>query len=103
MIERALRLEHALRRYCIQWLPDRGEYYDLVKDFLDASNWEELRHFEELLKPFDKATKRAEGNATAGSHGALWEVIPTVNYLFNMLKRSADKVTARPSLFTNYY
>jgi hypothetical protein len=103
MIERALRLEHALRRYCIQWLPDRGEYYDLAKDFLDASDWEELRHFEELLKPFDKATKRAEGNATAGSHGALWEVIPTMNYLFNMLKRSADEVTARPSLFTDHY
>jgi hypothetical protein len=71
MIERALRLEHVLRRYCIQWLPDRGEYYDLVKDFLDASDWEELRHFEELLKPFDKATKRAKGNTTIGSHGAL--------------------------------
>jgi hypothetical protein len=55
-----------------------------------------------LLKPFDKATKRAEGNATAGSHGALWEVIPTMNYLFNMLKRSADEMTARPSLFTDY-
>jgi hypothetical protein len=26
-----------------------------------------------------------------------------MNYLFNILKRSADKVTARPSLFTNYY
>jgi hypothetical protein len=71
MIERALRLEYVLRRYCIYWLPDRGEYYDLVKDFLNISDSEELRHFEELLKPFDKVTKRTEGNTTIGSHGAL--------------------------------
>jgi hypothetical protein len=56
-----------------------------------------------VAQALHKATKRAEGNATAGSHGALWEVIPTMNYLFNMLKRSADEVTARPSLFTDHY
>lgn len=38
MIERALRLEHELRGYCIQWFPERGEHYDLTKDFLDASD-----------------------------------------------------------------
>jgi hypothetical protein len=103
MIERALRLEHALRRYCMQWTPERGEHYDFTKDVLDSSDWEELRHFEALLRPFNKATKRAEGNATEGSHGALWEVIPTMNYLFTMLQMSADDVTARPHIYTDHY
>jgi hypothetical protein len=103
MIERALRLEHALRRYLMQWLPERGEQYDLANDFLNGDDWEELRSFEELLRPFNLATKRAEGNATEGSHGALWEVIPTMNYLFIMLKSRADDVTARPSRYSAHY
>lgn len=103
MIQRALRLQPAIHRYCLQWTPADGESYDLSKDFLDAKAWEELRHFEELLKPFDKATKRAEGNATTGSHGTLWEVIPTMDYLFAKLKKHADEVTARPILFTDHY
>lgn len=70
----------------MQWLPERGEQYDIANDSLDGDYWEELRSFEELLRPFNQATKRAEGNATEGSHGALWEVIPTMNYLFTMLK-----------------
>jgi hypothetical protein len=38
MIERALRLEHALRRYCMQWTPERSEHYDFTKDVLDSSD-----------------------------------------------------------------
>ena len=103
MIERALRLEHALRRYLMQWLPERGEQYDIANDSLDGDYWEELRSFAELLRPFNQATKRAEGNATEGSHGALWEVIPTMNYLFTMLKSRADDVTARPGRYSAHY
>jgi hypothetical protein len=87
----------------MQWTPERGKHYDFTKDVLDSSDWEELRHFEVLLRPFNKATKRAEGNATEGSHGALWEVIPTMNYLFIMLQMSADDVTARPHIYTDHY
>jgi hypothetical protein len=84
-------------------MPADNEPYDPTKDFPDAKDWEELRHFKELLKPFDRATKRVEGNAYTGSHGALWEVIPTMDYLFNKLRKHADEVTAKPSLFTNHY
>lgn len=69
MIQRAPRLQPAIHRYCLQWTTD-GEIYDLAKDFLDAKAWEELPRFEELLKPFDKVTKRTEYNATTGGHGA---------------------------------
>jgi hypothetical protein len=103
MIKRALHLQLALQRYCSEWRPTKGEQYDLKKDFLDLQDWEELRHFEELLHYFDKATKRVEGNANTGSHGALWEVIPTMDYLFAKLKKHANEVEESPHLFTNYY
>jgi hypothetical protein len=55
----------------MQWTPERSEHYDFIKDVLNSSDWEELRHFKALLRPFNKATKNAEGNASTGSHGAL--------------------------------
>lgn len=103
MIQRALRLQSAIQRYCRDWRPAKGEQYDLKKDFLDPQDWEELRHFEELLHYFEKATRRVEGNAFTGSHGALWEVLPTMDYLFAKLKKHSDEVSERPDLFTDYY
>ena len=80
-----------------------SESYDLTRDLLDTKGWKEPRHFEELLKCFEKAAKRAEGNAITGSHGALWEVIPIVNYLSNTLKKRADEITAWASLSIDHY
>jgi hypothetical protein len=73
MIKHALRLENEIRRYCRQWEPTDGDEqeYNLKHDMLALQDWEELRHFTELLEPFDRATKRVEGNAYTGSHGAL--------------------------------
>jgi hypothetical protein len=103
MIQRALRLKDVLHRYCKHWKQERGESYDLMKDMLDAKDWEELEHFKELLKPFERATKRAEGNAITGSNGALWEVIPIMDYLFTTLQKHADEITTTPHLFTDHY
>jgi hypothetical protein len=101
MIVRALRLETAIRRYCRQWQQD-GEY-DLSQDFLALEDWEELRHVQELLEPCDRAIKRVEGNAYTGSHGALWEVIPIMDFLFLKLARRADEVNADEELFSDHY
>jgi hypothetical protein len=103
MIERALQLKPALQRYCREWQPAKHDSYNPRDDFLDAADWEELYHFEELLQPFLKATKRVEGNAYTGTHGALWEVIPTLDYLFIKLRRRSNEVLAHPELFTDYY
>jgi hypothetical protein len=105
MIKRALRLENEIRRYCRQWEPTDGEEHDynLKHDSLALQDWEELRHFAELLEPFDRVTKRVEGNAYTGSHGALWEVIPTMDFLFLKLARRADDVNADHELFTDHY
>jgi hypothetical protein len=103
MIKRALQLQKPLQRYCRNWRPMPNEVHDLKKDFLDPQDWEELRHFEELLQHFEKATKRVEGNAHTGTHGALWKVIPTMDYLFAKLKKHAKEVEEAPEIFTDYY
>ncbi|KAM0713361.1 hypothetical protein Q7P35_000814 [Cladosporium inversicolor] len=103
MIKRALQLQKPLQRYYHDWRPMPNEVYDLKKDFLDPQDWEELCHFEELLQYFEKATKRVEGNAHTGTHRALWEVIPTMDYLFAKLKKHAKEVEETPKIFTDYY
>ena len=58
-------------------------------------DWTEIERFIKLLAPFKYTTKRLEGNASRhgheGSHGAVWEVIPTFQHLYNgLLKAQAD-------------
>lgn len=60
MITRALLLEKAIRSYCRQWRKANPKAYDLSQDFLDDEDWEELRHYGELLLPFKLATERLE-------------------------------------------
>lgn len=103
MIKRALRLEPAIRRYCRHWEPTDGERYDLTQDTLALQDWEELRHFEILLEPCDRAIKRVGGNAYTGSHGALWEVIPTMDFLFLKLTQRSNEVNANQDLFSDHY
>lgn len=103
MINRAIKLQAAIKRYCRDWRPAPHERYDLKGDFLDNEAWEELEHYKELLGPFASATKRIEGNAYTGTHGALWEVIPTMDYLFKRLQKRANQVTNEPDLFTEHY
>ena len=52
MIKRALRLKGPIDAYCQRWRAPRGsDSYDLIANFLDKEDWEELRHFRELLRP----------------------------------------------------
>jgi len=103
MIKRALQLERAITMYCARWQQGKDEKHNLKDDELDTFDWEELRHFKQLLKPFYKVTKRVEGHAKQGSHGAVWEVLPGFEYLFNALQRAQQEVNNDPSKFTNYY
>jgi len=103
MVERALHLEPVLSLYCARWQKAKDDTYNLKLDELDVQDWEELRHFKQLLKPFFKATKRVEGFARQGSYGALWEVLPGFDYLFNALQRAQDEVNKNRELFSDYY
>ncbi|TKA50188.1 hypothetical protein B0A49_11188, partial [Cryomyces minteri] len=109
MVKRALKLEVVVREYLRTWKRKDKEAYDLQQDVLDEQDWEELRHFAELLKPFYTVTKRVEGNANKpgyeGSHGALWEVLMSIDYLYKKLSTAADEITADKDnkIFTNHY
>lgn len=103
MIHRAIQLKEQIKYYCKHWRKAPGEQYDLTADFPDREAWNELEHYDELLAPFATATKRIEGNAYTGSHGALWECIPTMDYLFFELKERADEVTAEKDLFSDHF
>ena len=45
----------------------------------------------------------AQGKADSGHGGALWEVLPIFDNLFNHLKARQDEVIERPHVFTDHY
>jgi hypothetical protein len=87
MIDRAIKLIAPIDAYCHRWQRPKGkDTYDLTADFLDQQDWEELRHFHELLRPFHTTSVISQGKAVGGQGGALWEVLPVFNKLFQQLK-----------------
>lgn len=107
IIERALVLEDALRLFGSRWsgskAGERGDTGFSKEDILDTEDWEELRHFKVLLEPFYLVTKRVEGHASNGTHGAIWEVLPAFELLYRKLKRAQDETVADPEIYTDYY
>ena len=67
----------------------------MTKDFLNATDWAELERFHDFLKPFYILTKTMEGNASKpgaeGGHGAIWETLKTMDYLFVKFKQAAEE------------
>ena len=95
-MNRALELRSALELYQSRWQKPRQDpvHRDLTKDFLSAADWAERERFHSFLKPFYVLTKTMEGNANRpgaeGGHGAVWETIKTINYLFVKFKQAAE-------------
>lgn len=98
MIRRAIKLRSAIDLYIYHWQksPLDDDAYDLSKDQLSLHDWAEINRFAELLQPFEKMTKRLEGNAhrrgQEGSHGAVWEVLEAMDYLNLKLEAQARAV-----------
>ncbi|OAQ57939.1 transposase-like protein [Purpureocillium lilacinum] len=92
----ALELRAAIELYQFRWQIPKHDpgHRDLSKDFLTAMDWVELQRFYDFLKPFYILTKTMEGNASApgaeGDHGAVWETLKTMDYLFVKFTQAAD-------------
>ncbi|KAI6914226.1 hypothetical protein KC318_g700 [Hortaea werneckii] len=104
----ALRLKKdtgaAVEAYCHQWQRPKGkDANDLSADFLDEQDWEEVRHFRELLRPFNTMSVLAQGKADSGQGGVLWEVLPVFDNLFNHLKARQDEVIEKPHVLKDHY
>ena len=63
----------------------------LVDDYLNEEDWAQLAAVVEALGPFEYITQRLQGNSIAGSHGAVWEAITSLDYLLQHVeeKRAA--------------
>ncbi|XP_044715151.1 transposase-like protein [Hirsutella rhossiliensis] len=96
MIRRALELRSAIELYQSRWQKLRNDVdrRDITKDFLNATDWVELQRFFDFLKPFHILTQTMEGNASKdgaeGGHGAVWETLKTMDYLFIKFKQAAE-------------
>ena len=89
MIQRALELKDALEAYAFK-LRSSTDGYDketFTDDLLDGKDWEVLETIRDHLEPLFEMTKSLEGNidlkegAKKPSHGALWEILPSFQFL----------------------
>ncbi|RKK93257.1 hypothetical protein BFJ68_g15625 [Fusarium oxysporum] len=89
MIERALKLRHAIDLFFLNYSHVDAEGYDISQGLLTPQDWIDLDHFFSILKPFKDLTKRMEGRAnkagSEGSHGSLHETIESLDVLFKKL------------------
>ncbi|KAG6989632.1 putative AC transposase [Fusarium oxysporum f. sp. conglutinans] len=106
MIERALKLRHAIDLFFLHY-SHVGEGYDISGDNLTPQDWVDLGHFHAILKPFKDLTKRMEGRANKvgreGSHGSLHETIESLDVLFKKLQEAGRFADDYPDVVSTYY
>lgn len=108
MIKRVLHLRNAIELYQNRWeKPSEANARDLSADFLTKEDFNTLELFCKLLKKFHDLTIDMEGNANRagfeGSYGAVWEVIRSMQYMFNFLAKASKKINSNPSAFPKHY
>src|SRR5882672_8019864 len=79
-IQRGLALKNHIRFFCIEYSDEFSE------DNLTEKDWNHLAELADALKPFHDATLVVEGNAGRGHHGAVWEVLPTLEALLSAME-----------------
>ncbi|EXU94633.1 hAT family dimerization domain protein, partial [Metarhizium robertsii] len=106
MIERALKLRHAIDLFFLNY-NHTGKEYDISQDMLTPQDWIDLKHFLDILKPFKDLTKRMEGRANKagleGSHGSLHETIESLDVLFKELQEAGKFADNHPQVVSTYY
>ena len=53
------------------------------EDFLTDEDWAQLAAIYYGLKPFWEITMRLQGHSSQGSHGVIWEVLPSLGLLLH--------------------
>jgi hypothetical protein len=107
MIERALKLRHAIDLFFLNYRHVGAEGYDISQDILTPQDWADLDHFLNILKPFKDLTKRMEGRAnkagSEGSHGSLHETLESLDVLFKKLQEAGKFADDHPDVVSTYY
>lgn len=106
MIERALKLRHAIDLFFLHY-NHSGEGYDISQDVITSRDWADLEQFFSVLKPFKDLTKRMEGRANKagleGSHGSLYEILESLDVLFKKLQQAGKFADDHPEEVSTYY
>ena len=83
MALRALKLKDRIQLYTFHWRERTlSEGQIPAEDVLTTDDWTELKDITEILEPFEILTRRLQGNSRSASYGAIWEVLPAMEYLF---------------------
>jgi hAT family C-terminal dimerisation region len=84
MLERALKLRTQLSLFITEALDSSSPLNP--SDSISKDDWMVLQAVHDLLRPFWKLTLRLQGQATDGKYGAIWEVLPAMEFLINHLE-----------------
>lgn len=83
MIRRALKVKKRLQLFCL----DEKWKAEIKNDILSEKDWDILERLEQALYHFEEATMYLQGRAEKGHHGAVWEVLPVLEYLLSELEK----------------
>lgn len=87
-IRRALRIKLRIITFTHQFRKELGA------DALNDDDWDTLEAIAKGLQPFEDITLRLEGHAQAGHHGAIWEALPSLEYLLSKLEAGKEALVA---------
>lgn len=81
-----MKLKNRIRLFCSDYSDD------LRDDSLSENDWNHLAEIADGLQPFHEAALVVEGNAGQGHHGAVWEVLPTLEALLSAMEDGQKRV-----------
>jgi hypothetical protein len=90
-IQRGLRLKSCIQLFLLQHSDA------LNQDLLTEEDWNQLENISKALKPFWEVTMRLQGHAIAGSHGAIWEALPSLDYLLTTIESAKQRLEEEDS------
>ncbi|TKA59147.1 hypothetical protein B0A49_13257 [Cryomyces minteri] len=59
---------------------------------LSSYDWDVVANYVTILQPLREAAKRLEARGATGRYGAIWEVIPTMNWLLQVFEEAKERV-----------
>jgi hypothetical protein len=89
MIERALAYRDAIDLFTKRQVEKGGGASNIKLVELSGSDLDIINRVKQVLEPYHQLTRRTEGRAEMGSHGALREALPVIEYLLDALERKA--------------
>jgi hypothetical protein len=82
-----LSIVRAITLYAKIQVFSEGHKDELEASFLVQADWDVLKWLAASLEPFWAQTQHLQGNARYGHHGAIWEALPTMEYLLEHLEQ----------------